>query len=65
MFLIKTYRTVLTLLITALDKAAEKKHEEARRIEAALKALRAKQIVAQSESAQLAVESVRLKALLG
>jgi len=65
MFLIKAYRRVLTLLITAMDKAAEKKHEEARSIEATLKSLRAKQIVAQSESAQLAVEAVRLKALLG
>lgn len=65
MFLIKTYRTVLTLLITALNKAAEKKHEEARRIEESLKALRAKQIAAQADSAQLAVEAVKLKALMG
>lgn len=65
MFLIKTYRTVLNLLITALDKAADKRHREARDIELSIKSLRAKQITAQAESARLAVEAVKLKSMLG
>lgn len=65
MFLIKTYRTVLNLLITALDKAADKRHREARDIELAIKSLRTKQITAQTESARLAVEADKLKSMLG
>lgn len=65
MFLIKTYRAVLNLLIKALNKAAEARHKEACSIERALKSLRNKQIAAQTDSAKLAVEAAKLKSMLG
>lgn len=65
MFLIKAYRWTLTRLHTALTAAADRKFEEAEKTRAVIKALHAKQLTLQTESANLDAEAARLKVLLG
>ena len=65
MFLIKTYRFVLTQLVTAMTRAADLKAAKAEAARKAIVALQDEQITAMAESAKLDVEAARLKALLG
>lgn len=65
MFLIKTYRLILTHMIAAMSREARKKHKEACDLNDSIAAPRGKQVEVQKEGAKLATEADRLKAMLG
>lgn len=65
MFLIKTYRFVLTQLVATMARAADQKAAKAEAARKAIAALEYENRACLFESAKLKVEATRLKALLG